>query len=52
MWAEMSRHIADSLILPLDVVAFKDFLLTNARGIATENEQLFRANNLTDDLSE
>ena len=33
MWAELSRHLADSLILPLDVEVFAAFIKSNSESI-------------------
>lgn len=40
MWTELARELADSLVLPLDVVRFAKFVKQNSEGIIKNYDDL------------
>ena len=50
VWAELVREISDSMILPLDVKSFSDYIDIESRQLLSVNENLMKANNLTADV--
>lgn len=49
---ELIRDLSDSMILPLDVISFSDYISRESEKILATNADIMRINNMTADIGE